>query len=111
MFVRALYSGAHDKLNEFYTKTVLTLLEGLHVSKILFVLAICLFKMKLTISKRVQAQGVLYPITRQYHVSSLIRSALGLSSSQIVMRQAVFVSQYPLIECLRRDLLPNRKLV
>ena len=57
MPVLALYSGARVKLNEFSTEPVLTSLEGLPVSKVLLVLAVCLFEMKLTISERVQAQG------------------------------------------------------
>lgn len=55
--VLASYSGVHVKLNEFCTKPVLTSLEGLSVLKVLLVLGVCLFKMKLTISEGVQAQG------------------------------------------------------
>lgn len=60
--VLVLYSGARVKLNEFCTEPVLTRLEGLLVSKVLLVLAVCLFEMKLTISERVQAQGCPVPI-------------------------------------------------
>ena len=49
------------KLNEFCTEPVSTILEGLLVSKDLFVLAVCIFEMKLTILERVQAQGC--PVT------------------------------------------------
>ena len=55
--VLALYSCVHVKLNEFCTKPVLINLEGLSVLKVLFVFGVCLFKMKLTISEDVEAQG------------------------------------------------------
>ena len=82
----ALYSGPRVELNEFCTEPVLTSLEGLPMSKVLLVLAVCFFEMKLTISERVQAQG--YPVALLGNTTS----ALGLSTSQIAMRWVVFVA-------------------
>lgn len=65
--------------------------------KILHVLAVCLFEMKLTIPERVQAR-VLCRFTRRYYVSLLIRSASGRNKIQIAMRRVVSISQYPPIQ-------------